>query len=94
MGTAQRRVLIIAGVVALLMLLFPPWETLGGHYLGHSPIMAPPAYTDSETETHRWALPSPEPIARVSLGILSLQCAALWIGAGAVFFLVGRLRPR
>ena len=94
MGTARRRVLIIAGVVALLMLLFPPWESLGGRYLGHSAITSPPGYTESPPQAPGSGLPSPEPIGRLSLSVLSAQYAALWIGAGAVFFLVGRSRPR
>jgi hypothetical protein len=93
-GTTRRRVLIVAGVIALLMLLFPPWESLGGRYLGHSAITSPPGYTDSPSQAPESGLPSPEQIGRVSLPVLSVQYAALWICAGAIFFLVGRPNPR
>ena len=94
MTRAQRQVLVIAGVVAVLMLLFPPWETLGGHYLGHSPILSPPGYEVPPIEGLGGEHPSPDPIARVSLSLLTAQYAALWIGAGALFLLRGRSRRR
>lgn len=94
MSQAQRRVLIVAVAVAMLMLLFPPWETLGGRYLGHSAINAPPGYSDSPPQAPGSGLPSPEPMGRVSLALLSVQYAALWIGAGAVFLFLGSRRDR
>jgi hypothetical protein len=90
--TAQRSVLLVAGVVAILMLVFPPWETPGGHYLGHSSIASPPTGDDFRPETHRWAFPSPEPLGRVSLSILAAQYAALWVCAGAAFLLLSPSR--
>ena len=90
MTKAQRRVLLISVAIAVAMLVFPPWETLGGHYLGHAPFNAPPGYSDPRPETQRWALPRPEPEARVSMGLLMAQLAALWIVGGGLILLLRR----
>lgn len=88
MTKAQRIVLMIAVVVAVAMCVFPPWETLGGRYLGHGAIMSPPGHDVSLPDTGRWALPLPDPEARVSFSILVAQFAALWIVSGGVILLL------
>jgi hypothetical protein len=93
MTIAQRRVLIVAGAVALLMLLFPPWETPGGRYLGHAWITSAPGPDDPRPAELRQVLPPPEPTSQVSLSLLALQYLALWLAAGAVFFLGASRRP-
>jgi len=87
-------VLLLAGSVAVLMLLFPPWETFGGHYLGHSAITSPPTSNESGPDTHRWAFPSPEPIGRISFSLLAAQYAALWVCAGVAYLLLAPPRRR
>jgi hypothetical protein len=89
---AQRGVVLIAGAALALMLAVPPWETYGGHYLGHAPITSPPGFSAPRADTHAWAFPGPDPIARVSLSLLAAQLAALWIVAGAAFLLLARRR--
>jgi hypothetical protein len=88
MTRAHRGILTIAGVVAALMLLFPPWETLGGTYLGHSPFTSPPIEEDALPDTQRWALPEPDPIARVSWKILGIQSLVLLGCVGAAFLVL------
>jgi hypothetical protein len=90
MTRAQRFVLLAAVTVAALMLLFPPWESLGGHYLGHAFITSPPGYEAPRPEGLGWALPEPEPLGRVSVSLFTLQLAVLWISAGAAFLFLGR----
>lgn len=78
----QRRVLIIAGATAILMLLYPPFETRSGHFLGYSAVVDPPSYGD------RW-----DPVnGRVSLPYLGVQYAALAVCAGAALLLCPRQR--
>jgi hypothetical protein len=94
MNRAQRRVVLVAVIAAALMLVVPPWETFGGHYLGHAWITSPPGYKAPRGEGHGWVLPRPEPIARVSISLLALQFAVLWVSAGAAFLLLARPRKQ
>jgi hypothetical protein len=90
--TGQRWVVIIAGLAAILMLLFPPWETFGGHYLAHSAIISPPRPSDYRPATERWALPAPEPLGRVSARLLAVEWAVLAVCAAAAFMLLAAPR--
>jgi hypothetical protein len=76
------------------MLLFPPWETFGGHYMGHAAITSPPGYPDYRPRDQRWALPAPEPIGRVSARLLAVEYAALGVCAAAAFLLLPARRGK
>jgi hypothetical protein len=88
MTRAQRSVVLVAVIVAGLMLVLPPWETFGGHYLGHALITSPPGYRAPRLEGYDGPLPRPDPIARVSISLLAVQFAVLWILAGAAFLIL------
>jgi hypothetical protein len=94
MNKAQRNVVLVAAVAVAAMLVFPPWETFGGHYLGHSLLTSPPGFSAPSMEGHGWAFPPPEPVARVSIPLLTLQLAVLWISAGAAILFLTRPRRR
>lgn len=92
MNRSQRSVVLLALATAALMLVFPPWETVGGHYLGHAVITSPPGDVAPRSEGPGWALPRPEPIARVSISLVAVQFAVLWVAAGAAVLLLSRPR--
>jgi hypothetical protein len=92
--TGQRWVVIIAGVAAILMLLFPPWETFGGRYMGHSVFTTPPGQADYRPGALRWTLPPPEPTGRISVTLLVIEYAALGVCAAAAFMLFAAPRGR
>jgi hypothetical protein len=89
---SQRSVVLVALAIAALMLVFPPWETFGGHYLGHAVFTSPPGDVAARPEGQGWALPRPEPIARVSISLLAVQFAVLWVAAGAAVLLFSHPR--
>lgn len=92
MTKAQRGVVLIGLAVGALMLVIPPWETFGGHYLGHSILTSPPGPRAPRPDVYAWALPPPEPIAQVSLSLLALQLAILLAAVDAAFVLLARPR--
>lgn len=104
MTEARRNVLIVAGVMAVLMALLPPWETPGGlrfvnariswdfppqgSFVGYSPLFVPPTMTMRRT----WGEYDPiryEPCA-VSWRVLATQYIALALTAAAAWVVLHR----
>ena len=90
--TGRRVVLLVAALAGVLMIMFPPWESIGGRYLGHGSITSGPGAEEYRPAEYRWALPAPESVGRISIKILATQIVGLWLATVIALRMLARRR--